>query len=157
MIFLFLFVVIPLVELYFMLEVGEMVGALSTVLLVILTAVIGGFLVRQQGFSTMMKMRETTARGETPALEMLEGSILLLCGLMLLLPGFITDAMGFLLLVPPLRKTFVLWLLRRTNILQTGQHHTHSSQVYRETQINKDSGKTEKHRVIEIDTWTKDD
>ena len=140
-----------------MLEVGEVVGAFSTVMLVILTAVIGGVLVRQQGFSTMMRMRETAARGETPALEMIEGSILLLCGLMLLLPGFITDALGFLLLVPPLRKAFVLWALRKSNILFSAPGHHHTTEIYRETRIHRDTGKSGKHRTIEIDTWTKED
>ncbi len=157
MIFLILFIVIPLVELYFMLEVGEIFGAFSTVMLVVLTAVIGGFLVRQQGFSTMMRMRETAARGETPALEMVEGSILLLCGVMLLLPGFITDAMGFLLLIPPLRKAFVLWALRKGNILASGAGRYQSNTVFRETHIQRDSEKTDKSRIIEIDHWTKED
>ena len=140
-----------------MLEVGEVVGAFSTVMLVILTAVIGGVLVRQQGFSTMMRMRETAARGETPALEMIEGSILLLCGLMLLLPGFITDALGFLLLIPPLRKAFVLWALRKSNILFSASGYHHTTEIHRETGIQRDTGKTGKHRTIEIDTWTKED
>ena len=140
-----------------MLEVGEVFGALTTVMLVVLTAVIGGFLVRQQGFSTMMRMRETAARGETPALEMIEGSILLLCGLMLLLPGFITDALGFLLLVPPLRKAFVLWALRRSNIITSSSVGTHETHVHRETHIHHQSGVGDKHRVIDIDHWSKDD
>lgn len=156
MIFLFLFIVVPLVELYFMLEVGDAIGAFSTVMLVILTAVIGGVLVRMQGFSTMMRMRETAARGETPALEMIEGSVLLLCGLMLLLPGFITDAMGFLLLIPPLRKAFVIWALRRSNILHSDTVHG-QSENYREMHIHQQSDKNGKNRVIEIDSWTKED
>lgn len=157
MIFLFLFVVVPLVELYFMLEVGEVVGAFSTVMLVVLTAVIGGFLVRQQGFSTMMRMRETASRGETPALEMVEGSILLLCGFMLLLPGFITDALGFLLLIPALRKAFVLWALRRSNIISSAKGNAHETHIHRETHIHQQSGTGGKHRIIEIDHWSKDD
>lgn len=140
-----------------MLEVGEVFGAFSTVMLVVLTAVIGGFLVRQQGFSTMMRMRETAARGETPALEMVEGSILLLCGVLLLLPGFITDAVGFLLLIPPLRKAFVLWILRKGNILASGAGQYQSNTVYKETHIHQDSEKTDKSRIIEIDHWTKED
>ena len=101
MIFLIIFVLVPVVELYFMLEVGDAVGAFNTVFLVILTALIGGFMVRQQGFSTLMRMRETAARGEMPAIEIFESAILFLCGVMLLLPGFITDTLGFLYLNIP--------------------------------------------------------
>ncbi|MGD2119819.1 MAG: FxsA family protein [Chromatiales bacterium] len=144
MVFLFLFVAVPLIELYFMLAVGGQIGAFSTVMLVIFTAVVGGLLVRQQGFSTMMRMRETMQRGETPALEMLEGAVLLMCGLMLLLPGFITDAIGFVLLIPPVRQRFILWLLKRGRfITPAGAPPGHT---------RKESG-----RVIEIDHWEKHD
>jgi len=153
MIFLVIFVVVPLIELYFMLEVGEVFGAFNTVFLVVLTAVIGGVLVRQQGFSTMMRMRETAAKGETPALEMLESGVLLLCGIMLLLPGFITDTLGFLLLIPPVRKAFVLWGLKRGNFIRQSPPGTHDAQHWHsETRSSKSS-----HRVIEADDWKKED
>ncbi len=107
LIFLLLFVGIPLVELYFLIQVGSEIGAFSTIFLTIFTALVGGWMVRAQGFSTIMRVRETIDRGEVPALEMMEGSVLLVCGFMLLLPGFITDAVGFIFLIPPLRR----WLL----------------------------------------------
>ena len=102
-IFLLLFVAAPLIELYFLIQVGSIIGALPTILLSILTAVIGGYLVRMQGLTVLMRVREMTDRGETPALELLDGAILLLCGFALMLPGFITDAVGFALLVPRVR------------------------------------------------------
>jgi len=153
MIFLVIFVVVPLIELYFMLEVGEIFGAFNTVFLVVLTAVIGGVLVRQQGFSTMMRMRETAARGETPALEMIESGVLLLCGVMLLLPGFLTDTLGFLLLVPPLRKAFVLWGLKRGNFIRQTPPVYHDAEHWHSESRSSQSG----HRVIEADDWKKDD
>ncbi len=136
-----------------MLEVGEVFGAFNTVFLVVLTAVIGGVMVRQQGFSTMMKMRETAARGETPALEMIESGVLLLCGLMLLLPGFLTDTLGFLLLIPPLRKAFVLWGLKRANFIRQTPHGFHDGHHWHSE--NRSAGKG--HRVIEADEWNKED
>lgn len=156
MFFLILFVMVPLVELYFMLQVSDSVGAFNTVLLVVMTAIVGGVLVRLQGFSTMMRVREMSARGEAPALEMIEGAILLLCGLMLLLPGFITDAIGFLLLIPPLRKLFVLRMLKRANILKTNT----ASSVVDEAEfheVHTRSGRVEERRVIEAENWTKED
>ncbi len=107
LIFLLLFVGIPLTELYFLIKVGAQIGAFSTIFLTVFTALLGGYMVRRQGFSTLMRVREMVERGETPAIEMMEGAVLLICGVLLLLPGFITDAVGFIFLVPPLRR----WLL----------------------------------------------
>jgi UPF0716 protein FxsA len=106
-IFLVLFIGAPLIELYFLIQVGSVIGALPTILLSILTAVIGGYLVRMQGLSVLMRVRAMLDRGETPALELLDGALLLLCGFALMLPGFITDAVGFLLLVPALRQRLI--------------------------------------------------
>ncbi len=136
-----------------MLEVGEVFGAFNTVFLVVLTAIIGGVMVRQQGFSTMMRMRETAAKGETPALEMIESGVLLLCGVMLLLPGFLTDTLGFLLLIPPLRRTFVLWVLKRGNFIRQGPPGYHDAQHWHTESDSSKSG----HRVIEADDWKKED
>lgn len=112
--FLILFVLIPVIELYTMLSVAEEVGAFSTVMLVLLTAIIGGYLVRYQGMSVLLRSQAAIARGEQPTIEMLEGAILLICGLMLLLPGFITDSIGFLLLIPPLRQKLITFFLGKS-------------------------------------------
>ena len=112
-----IFVLVPATELYLLIEVGSEIGALSTIWLVILTALIGGWMVRQQGLAVMFRVREQLDRGEPPAIEMMEGVLLLLTGILLLLPGFITDTLGFLLLIPPLRRWLILnWLKRRGNM-----------------------------------------
>lgn len=156
MIFLIIFVLVPVVELYFMLEVGDAVGAFNTVFLVILTAVIGGFMVRQQGFSTLLRMRETAARGEMPAIEIFESGILFLCGVMLLLPGFITDALGFLLLIRPIRQALILKVMQNSHVQAT--YHSTASTVDTDDpgdriHISRRSG----HRIIEADEWKKED
>jgi UPF0716 protein FxsA len=102
-----LFIVAPLAELYVLIGVGGQIGALPTILLSILTAVIGTFLVRQQGFAVLRRIQELMQRDEIPALEMLDGALILVAGLVLLLPGFITDAIGFALLVPVLRRLLI--------------------------------------------------
>lgn len=107
--FLLLLVGVPLVELYLLIQVGSAIGALPTIGLSILTAILGSWLVRVQGFSVLLRVRAMLERGETPAFEVLDGALLLIAGLMLLLPGFISDALGFLLLIPPLRR----FLIRR--------------------------------------------
>ncbi|WP_428608508.1 FxsA family protein [Sedimenticola sp.] len=115
---LLLFVGIPLVELYFLIEVGSQIGALPTIFLTVFTAVLGGALVRLQGFSTAMRVRAGMDRGEMPAIEMLEGVVLLLSGILLLLPGFFTDIVGFLCLVPPVRRAMIVWFLKRSGTLR---------------------------------------
>lgn len=111
--FLVIFVGAPLTELYLLIEVGSRIGALPTVALCLLTAALGGVLVRWQGIGVMMRLRETMARREVPAIEMLEGAAVLVAGVLLMLPGFVSDTLGLLLLIPPLRRAAILFLLRR--------------------------------------------
>jgi UPF0716 protein FxsA len=102
---------LPLFELYFLIRIGSAIGALPTIGLSILTAVLGTLLVRHQGFSVLLRIREMLDRGEVPAIEMIDGALLLVAGLFLLLPGFLTDSIGFLLLLPPLRRWFIARLI----------------------------------------------
>ena len=114
LIFLVIFVGAPLVELYLLIEVGSVIGALPTIALSLFTAALGGGLVRMQGFAVLFRAQSALAAREVPAIELLEGALLLLAGLALLLPGFITDAIGFLLLIAPLRRwAIVRWLKAR--------------------------------------------
>jgi UPF0716 protein FxsA len=111
-VFLLLFVGVPLIELYFLIQVGSEIGALPTIGLSIFTALLGGALVRVQGFSVLMRVQEAMARNEVPALQMLDGALLLAAGLVLLLPGFFTDIVGFLLLIPALRQLLISRFVR---------------------------------------------
>ena len=113
---LLLFVGVPLIELYILIQVGQSLGALSTILLCVVTAVLGAGLIRLQGLTTLMRARRTMDQGMAPAMEMLEGVALAAAGLMLLTPGFATDAIGFLLLLPPLRRLAIRRTLSRMNV-----------------------------------------
>lgn len=109
-----LFLTVPLAEIYLLLKVGSLIGVLPTVGAVVLTAVIGAWLVRVQGFSTLARIRESLERGEVPAIAVMEGAFLLVAGALLLTPGFITDAIGFAFLCPPLRRFLISeYLLHR--------------------------------------------
>ncbi len=119
-IFLLVLVGAPLLELYVLIEVGSEIGALPTILISVFTAVLGASLVRMQGVSVLLRVQQTLARGEVPALEMLEGALLMMAGIMLLFPGFITDAFGFLLLVPPLRRKLILAVMKRSGAMGPG-------------------------------------
>jgi len=118
-VFLLLFVGMPLFELYFLIEVGSEIGAIPTIGLTVFTAVLGGILVRMQGFSTALKVRDATERGEVPAIEMLEAVLLLISGVLLLLPGFFTDAFGFLCLIPQVRRAMVVTFLKRAKVMHS--------------------------------------
>lgn len=110
---LLLFLLVPLTEIYFLIVVGGWIGALPTIALVVLTALIGATLARHQGLVTLQRVQASMARGELPAIEMLEGALLLVGGLLLLTPGFFTDAAGFVCLFPWTRRALALWGLKR--------------------------------------------
>lgn len=108
-----LFLIVPLVEIYFLIEVGDVIGAGFTIFMVVLTALIGAALVRYQGFTTLARAQAEMLNSRMPALEVIEGALLLLAGALLFIPGFVTDALGFLLLVPPLRQSMALRFLKK--------------------------------------------
>ncbi|MGE0485039.1 MAG: FxsA family protein [Gammaproteobacteria bacterium] len=120
LLFFALLVSVPLVELYVLIAVGRSIGAGTTIGLVILTAVLGAWLLRAQGLATLARARATMAAGELPAIEMVEGLILLLTGVLLLIPGFITDALGFLVLLPPVRRILARALAARMVVQAMG-------------------------------------
>lgn len=130
-----LFFVIPLIEIYVLVQVGSVIGALPTILLVVLTAVIGAFLLRQQGMSTLARFQQSVAKGEAPAGAMLEGVMLLIGGLLLMTPGFFTDTIGFACLLPFSRKWLAKSILRRVRVQPFNPQGggTHTSYVHRDS------------------------
>lgn len=113
---LLLFIIIPLIELYLIIVVGGAIGALWTVLLVILTAVIGVSLLRIQGMSTLARAQKNMAQGQIPAMEMMEGLALAVAGVLLITPGFLTDALGFLVLLPRSRQAIIRYIMTRSSV-----------------------------------------
>ena len=110
---LLLFILMPVIEIWVMIDIGGIIGAGWTVLAILATAAIGASLVRFQGLGVYTRLNQTAARGEIPAMEMIEGLSLLISGALLLTPGFITDGLGFLILIPPLRRWLALAMLKR--------------------------------------------
>ena len=108
-----LFLIVPLVEIYLLIQVGGIIGPWPTIFLVVFTAVLGAWLLRIQGFTTLMRVRTTMAQGGIPAVEMVEGAVLLVSGALLLTPGFFTDTIGFLCLIPSLRRAVIRWAFGR--------------------------------------------
>ncbi|MCB1865476.1 MAG: FxsA family protein [Chromatiales bacterium] len=116
-----LFVAVPVTELYLLIQVGGVIGALPTIGLVLLTAAVGVSLLRQQGMATLARARERIDAGTLPAAELLEGVALLVAGALLLTPGFVTDTIGFLLLIPASRRALVRALIDRGVIHVAGR------------------------------------
>ena len=117
---LLVFFLTPIIEMYLLIEVGGYIGAWPTVGLVMITAVIGVALLRVQGLATLTRGLARLNRGELPAREMAEGLLLAVAGALLLTPGFVTDAVGFVLLAPPGRRLIADKLLARVQILGPG-------------------------------------
>ena len=117
LILILLFIVLPLAEIYVLAEVGAALGGVPTVALVVFSAVLGALLLRHQGFYTVRQVRASMERGEPPAVPVLEGGVLVLAAVLLLVPGFITDAAGLALLITPLRRALVNGFLRRVTVV----------------------------------------
>jgi UPF0716 protein FxsA len=103
--------IIPFVEIYLLIQVGSIIGPFTTILLVVCTAVLGTWLLKQQGFATFQRFQENLAQGVIPAYEMVEGPIILAGGALLLTPGFITDIIGIACLIPSLRRKIAQYVI----------------------------------------------
>jgi UPF0716 protein FxsA len=121
--FMILLLLVPVAEIAVFIQVGSRLGAGMTVLLVVASAVVGVWLVRRQGLATATRVQAIVARGESPALGMLEGLALLAAGVLLVIPGFLTDIAAFVLLIPPLRRGIIRLYLRRIRLEGSVTHH----------------------------------
>lgn len=116
-----IFLFVPLVEIYFLIQIGDVIGAGFTIFMVVLTALIGAALVRFQGLTTLARAQSEMLSNRMPALEVIEGALLLLAGALLLIPGFVSDALGFIILIPPLRQRLVQRFLKKRVMPVDGQ------------------------------------
>ncbi|NDY70829.1 membrane protein FxsA [Desulfobacter hydrogenophilus] len=107
------FTLIPVAELYILIQLGGIIGGLNTIILVILTGFIGAYLARMEGLNTMLKVRQNLNQGVMPAEELLDAFIILIAGLMLITPGLLTDTAGLLLLWPPTRNKLKRFLRKK--------------------------------------------
>ena len=116
-----IFILIPIVEIFLLLRIGSKIGFEATLVIILLTALIGTILTRSQGTKALLSFRNALAEGKIPHREALDGMLILLAGTVLLTPGFLTDAAGFLLLCPParilIRERLSSYLGRRIQIM----------------------------------------
>ncbi len=108
---------LPLAEIAVFILVGKAIGVLPTILLTVLTAVAGTVLLRQQGLSLVRRMQSELDAGRVPGDDMMQGAMIVLASLFLLLPGFLTDAVGLLLFIPPLRVALARFFSRRASVV----------------------------------------
>jgi UPF0716 protein FxsA len=116
-----IFIVVPIAEVAVFIEAGHLIGVLPTILITIGTAIAGSVLMRIQGFTALTRLTQSLERGEMPVTPVIDGIGILTAGLLLLTPGLITDTMGFLLFVPPIRRGLAKWLFRKAT--QSGNVH----------------------------------
>ena len=113
---LFAFIGIPLLEIAVFIKVGGETGLGATIIATVLTAIAGTALMRAQGLSTLVKVRDSLDRGEMPLHAAFDGACQLAAGILLLTPGFLTDLVGFLLFLPPVRSILLRWIVSRSNV-----------------------------------------
>ena len=146
-----IFLTVPLVEIYILIKVGGIIGAPLTVFFVVFTAVLGAWLLRLQGFATLRRIQQTLHEGGLPAVELLEGAVLLIAGALLLTPGFFTDAVGFACLVPAVRRVLITRAMKR--MFKQGQQRANS--FHQQTQEQPDQ--PHRPKVIEGEYTREDD
>jgi UPF0716 protein FxsA len=119
---LLLFVLVPIIELVLLVEIGQLVGTLPTIALIIFTGVLGAFLVRRQGVQVLTRIRAELQGGRLPADSIFDGAIILVAGAFLVTPGILTDTLGFLCLIPATRRFIkqLIWT-RMERALHNGQ------------------------------------
>ena len=114
---------IPLLEIFLFIKVGSYIGAFNTISLIIITALVGIFYARYEGFNTMKSGISQLMRNEIPIYEMISGATLAFAAILLILPGFATDLLGFLLIFPPTRKIFLQKIFLLEEILIGNQEN----------------------------------
>ena len=109
---LILFVIVPVTELYILIEVGKRIGSLATIGIIIFTGILGAYLVKNQGFMILKKIQNDLNDGIMPGDSLIQGAIILAGGILLLTPGFVTDTVGFIFLIPVSRNVIKKYLLK---------------------------------------------
>lgn len=119
-----IFIVVPLIEILLLIEIGSRIGALNTIFIIVLTGILGASLMRHQGFTIIRNIQRDLSQGRMPTGELINGALVLVGGIVLLTPGFFTDAVGFVLLLPPTRALILkkIQLLIRRKI-ESGDIH----------------------------------
>lgn len=130
-------------------EIGSRIGAATTLFAMVMTAILGIWLVRLQGFEVYRKMNASMAKGETPVNQMMHGLLLLLAGFLLIIPGFISDGLGALLLLPPVRSLLIsLGISKQTKVFFTWRQQSSQHGITIEGEYTKEEERKRRYREI---------
>jgi UPF0716 protein FxsA len=147
----FILVAVPIIEIALFIEVGGWLGLSPTIGIVVLTAAIGTVLLRAQGLATVGELQRRLEAGENPGPTLAHGAMILIAGVLLLTPGFFTDAVGFALLTPPVRQAAIRFARSRMKVSHTG-FHMHTRQHRRPAPSDTGPGMVEgEYEVVEPD------
>lgn len=118
-------IAVPIIEIALFIEIGDIIGLWPTIGIVIATAIAGGMLLRAQGFQAMQSLQAQLNRGEDPSATLAHGAMILIAGVLMLTPGFFTDTVGFLLLIPAVRAALIKGFASRISVvsMQAGMMH----------------------------------
>jgi len=106
-------VIVPILEIYLLIKIGSKIGAITTIFLIFTTAVVGVYYAKYEGLNTLKSGLTLLSRNETPTYEMLSGTVIAFAAVLLIIPGFLTDVFGFLLIFPLSRKFFLKKIVNR--------------------------------------------
>ncbi len=125
--FVVVFLVVPLVELAVLIQVGSAIGALNTIALLVLMGVVGGWLMKREGLGVVRRVQAQLRAGRVPTTEVVDGFLILFGGALMLTPGFLSDALGLALLIPPVRALVRAGLARRLRVQVLGPQPRHAA------------------------------
>ncbi|MCB1386645.1 MAG: membrane protein FxsA [Nitratireductor sp.] len=145
----FLLLAIPVAEIAVFIVVGGQIGVVWTLACIVITAVIGSILLRVQGFQIINRLREETQAGRVPGRELGHGAMILVAGVLLLTPGFVTDTLGFLLFVPPVRDAIWRFLASRIRFTVVGGASSMAGKAFDEH--FRSSGNRPEEGVVDLD------
>ena len=115
-----LFILVPMIEIYVIIQVGHAIGALDTIALLVLVSLVGAWLTRHEGFVVLRRLRAQIDAGRAPTGELIDGALVLGAGVLMLTPGFVTDVVGLLVLFPPTRALLRRYLRHRFEVRTLG-------------------------------------
>ncbi len=161
-----MFLIVPIIEIAFLIQVSEVIGGWTTIALVVVTAWFGARLVKQQGLQAVRDIQLKAANGQIPGEEIISGICILVSGVLLLTPGIFTDVLGFLLLTPPFRKQLIAQFkdklvanMAKGSSFQFSSHtfyqqggHGHHEESFSESSGDTDSHTSPKHPEVETDS-----
>ena len=114
---------VPVIEIYLLIKIGSQIGAITTILLIFITAIVGVYYAKYEGLNTLRSGFKQLKRNETPTYEMLSGAAIAFAAVLLIIPGFATDLLGFLLIFPLTRKFIFNGLFKKFNTVNTRKNN----------------------------------